>query len=228
MLRLLLVFLITFSFCSQQALAFSVISDSTKSIITETWDAQSFEQLENGVVAVPAQAINDYLVTVLPDYPDVKSVNVTIHPNNSVDLDINTQKTGRVFLQGTITRFVQNKDESTVSIMLTKHKLLDRPVASWFFSHMSLGMMTKLFGNPLKGNEANFTSKFDGNQLTINFKPYIDKSPMSTANVMDMPLTSLINIDSLTTDEGVVYLHTSLQGSQSIYSLIHRILNYGS
>lgn len=126
---------------------------------------------------------------------------------------MNTRDNGRLLLKGTITRFIQNNEESSVSIAVGQRKLLSKPVASWFFAHISLGMLTKLFGNPLAADQDNFTSRIDGNVVTINFRPYIEHSPLRTLSVYGTSPADFFSVDSISTEPGLIRLHTSYHGS---------------
>lgn len=220
--RILLGCLLVWLSTCPSVMAFGFLDDGVQNAIRTTWNAQTVAQLEQGIVAIPEEAINDYLVSVLPDYPTVTGAKLAIHGDNRIALDLNGGKSGKVKLEGTITRLVQNADESSMVISVDKRKLLDRPVASWVFAHVSLGMLTKIFGNPLSGSDQ-FTSQIHGNRLTINFKPYVDQSPLQSVRIMDVALLDLITIDSISTDEGIIYLHTSYHGPGQLLNLLKRV-----
>lgn len=180
--------------------------------VSETWDAQTWEDLSSGVVTVPESAINDYLTTILPDYPAIRQAHISILPGNQIILELETPKNGRLLLKGTITRFVQNNRESSISIAVKQRKLLGKPLTSWVFAHISLGMLVKLFGNPLHTVQDSFPSRINGNVITINFRPYIDRSPLQTLSVYGLSPVDLFSIDSLSTEPGLIRLHTTYQG----------------
>ncbi|WP_196594036.1 hypothetical protein [Pectinatus sottacetonis] len=211
-------------FASQSVFAFGFISESSQNIIKQTWSAQTLDQLKDGVVAVPESAVNDYLQSLISNYPEFKSIKFAIHSNNKIEADIDTETSGMVDLQGTITQFVQNKDNSLMIVHIDKKELVGRPVTSWFFSRMSIGMLTKLFGNPLKDNQYGVVAAVDGNNITVNFKPFIDHSPLKEVTVMGNSMADIINIDSVTTGEKVLYLHTSFNGSNMLYNVVKNIL----
>lgn len=225
MLIRVLSLLLAFSIISQPVLAFGFMDDSTQEIIHETWSAQTFSELKNGVISIPEEAINDYLTTILPDHPEIRSVQVAVHPDNRLNLAINTKQTGRMKLDGRITRFVQNNEESTAQIVIGERKMLDKPITSLFFAHISLGMLTKLFGNPLNNDQEQFTTRIDGNTLSVNFKPYVDQSPLKTVSLYGMTPAELFSVDSITTDEGMVYLHTSYHGPSLAMPVLQRLFD---
>lgn len=207
----------------QPVYAFSLFDGATQKILRETWDAQTLDELMNGVVAIPQSAINDYLATQLTDYPDIRDVQLAVHPDNQIHLDLNTRKSGRISIDGAITRFVQNNDESQMSVAVGKRKLLDKPVTSWFFAHLSLSLLSRMFGNPLNSEQDKFVTQISGNTLNVNFKPYIDQSPLQGFSVAGFSLINLFSVDSLTTEEGTVYLHTSYHGPSLALPALQRL-----
>lgn len=225
MLLRIISFILLLSIVSQPVFAFSIMDDATQKILRETWDAQTFAGLKNGVISIPETAINDYLSATLPDYPAIHSAHVAVHNDNHLGLELNTQQTGRVKLDGKIIRFVQNNEESAAQIVIGERKLLDKPITSWFFAHISLGIMTKLFGNPLNNNQDKFTTRIDGNTVNINFKPYIDQSPLKTVAVYGMSPADFFSIDSVTTEEGMLYLHTSYRGPSLVMPVLQRLFD---
>lgn len=224
MFRTLTILLLAMLYALQPVHAFPFIDDATQKVLRQTWDAQTVSDLTNGVIAVPETTINDYLTQVLPDYPSIREAHVTIQPGNQIILDLNTRDSGRLLLKGTITRFVQNSDESSVSIAVGQRKLLTKPVASWFFAHISLGMLTKLFGNPLSQAQDSFTSRIDGNVVTINFRPYIEHSPLRTLSVYGTSPADLFSVDSVSTDAGIIRLHTSYRGSPFSLQMLRQLI----
>jgi len=221
---ILITLLLAVLFTIQPVYAFPFIDDSTQRVLSQTWDAQTLTGLANGVIAVPEETINDYLATILPDYPSIREAHVTIQPGNQIILNLDTRESGRLLLKGTIIRFVQNSEESSVSIVVGQRKLLTKPVASWFFAHMSLGMLTKLFGNPLHAAEDSFTSRIDGNVVTINFRPYIDHSPLRTISFYGASPADFFSVDSVNTEEGLIQLHTSYHGSPFSLQALQKLI----
>ncbi|MBB5335028.1 hypothetical protein [Pectinatus brassicae] len=211
-------------FFSQSVFAFSFISDNSQKIIEDTWNAQTMNQLEDGVVAVPQTAIDNYLQSVLAEYPEFKQVKLNIHADNKIEADIDTAASGKIKVEGTITAFKQNKDMSSMTVHIDKKELLNRPVTSWLFSRMSIGMLMKLFGNPLSDNQYGVAVEAKDNNLIINFKPFIDKSSLKQVEIMGNSLVDAVNIDDITSAEGVLYLHTSINGGNMLINTIKNIL----
>lgn len=224
MFRILTSLLLAMLCAFQPAYAFPFIDDAAQKVLRQTWDAQTLSDLTNGVIAVPETAVNEYLAQVLPDYPSIREAHVSIQPGNQIILHLDTRDSGRLLLNGKITRFVQNSEESSVSISVSQRKLLAKPVASWFFSHISLGMLTKLFGNPLTAAQDSFTSRIDGNVVTINFRPYIDHSPLRTLSIYGTSPADLFSVDSVSTDAGIIRLHTSYHGSPFSLQMLQQLI----
>jgi len=222
--RVLTALLLAMLFTLQPIYAFPFIDDYTQKVLRQTWDAQTLSDLANGVIAVPETTINDYLTQILPDYPSVREAHISIQPGNQIVLDLNTRDSGHLLLKGTITRFIQNSEESSVSIAVGQRKLLSKPVASWFFAHISLGMLTKLFGNPLVAEQDNFTSRIDGNVVTINFRPYIEHSPLGTLSVYGTSPVDFFSIDAISTETGLIQLHTSYHGSPFSLQILQQLI----
>ncbi len=172
-------------------------------------NAQTWQELANGVVTIPEAAINEYAAAHLAAYPGLRAAQIAIHDGNRLTIDLVTPQWGRLRINGVITRFIQNREESTISIRVTKRKLLDKPVTSWFLAQLSLSMLTKLFGNPLPDGQHPFTTQISGNTLTIDFKAFIEQSALNNLSIGTLSALDLITIEALTTTEGAVQLHAA-------------------
>ncbi|WP_182187920.1 hypothetical protein [Pectinatus frisingensis] len=209
---------------TRSVFAFGFIDDNSEKIIKDTWDSQTFSQLESGIVAVPQSVVDSYVQSAVTNYPDISSLEVLIHPDNLIEVNIDSKASGKVKLEGTITQFVQNKDISSMTVHIQKKELVGRPLTSWIFSRVSAGLLVKLFGNPLNGNEYGITTDVDGNNLIINFKPFIDQSSLKDVTIMGSSLVDAINIDSVSTQEGTLFLHTSLNGGSVAFNAVKSFL----
>lgn len=218
--RVILCIILMMIITIQNVWAFSFIDERTQQIIKETWDAQTLSQLKNGIVAIPESAINEYINNVVPQYPDISSAHVAVHPDNMLSMQIDSKKVGAVKFNANIKSFVQNEDESLMYLSIDHKKIAGNPVTSWLFSRISISMLTKLFGNPLNGNEDYFTAKIEKNNIMINFRPFIENSPLNNISFMGNSLVQMVSIDYVTTDEGIVYLHTSFHGSENLLAFI--------
>lgn len=222
--KILPILMMTFFLTMPSVFAFSLFSENTQQIISQTWDAQTLQQLKDGVVAVPQPLINEYLKSVLTDSDKIKSAQISIHPDNKLEANVDTVASGKVILSGTILQLVQNKDKSLMKVHIDKKELAGSPVTSWIFSRMSIGMLTKLFGNPLNDNDYGIVTSADGNTLSVDFKDFIAKSQLNNAQFMGNKLIDAVNIDSVSTDEGVLYLHTSFNVSNMALNALTSIL----
>ncbi|EAX48828.1 hypothetical protein TcarDRAFT_2517 [Thermosinus carboxydivorans Nor1] len=205
--------------------AFGWLDPAAVATIKEFLNAQTLDQLRQGVVAVPEEVVNEYLAGALANFPGITEARVTILPDNKLRLAFTARQTGRVVVEGRIMKFVQNQDESQMVVAVGKRSLRDRPVASWLFSHLSLGALVKLFGNPLTGAGDYFVARFDGNLLVVDFRPYIDQSPLRTVTFAGRSLVDLIAVDAVTTGSGVLYLHVSYHGPGELLALLRQFLD---
>lgn len=68
---------------------------------------------------------------------------------------------------------------------------------------MSLGLITSIYGNPLDGN---VESKVKGNTVDIDLKPFAASLFKSGVG---QGIGDLLVISKITTDPGVIYMHTN-------------------
>ncbi len=206
MFKQIISLLLAFLLLSQPVFALSKPDGADWKFIKSTIGTQAWHDLKDGVVTIPETAINDYAALHLPAYPSLRSAHISIHSNNRLTIDLDTHTLGHIRINGTITRFVQSREESTMSIRITKRKLLDKPVTSWFLAQLSLGMLTKLFGNPMNDGQHLFATQISGDTVTVNFKPFMEQSALNGLSIGNVSVLDLITVESLSTVEGAVLL----------------------
>jgi len=200
--KVVIVFLISILF------AFPVlaqpIQDETESLVGTIWKAQTIDGLNDGLWVIPEVALNEYFANSLNNNK-VKNPRLKLLNNNRVYITFDSSL-GRVALTGEIKEFVHNQTDSYVNVYIHEKKLSDKPILSWMLKFVSLGAIADLYGNPLK-DVKQVDANFSGNTLKVNFRPLVEKT------LLNNEIGRKININSITTREGMLELHTNLKAS---------------
>lgn len=201
LVSLLISFLITFP-----VLANPMLDDATEPLIQAEaiWKAQTMDGLTNGVWVIPESALNDYFTSSIHN-DKVKNPKLKLLDNNKMRITFDSSM-GRVALTCEIKEFVHNQTESYVEVYVREKKLEDKPLLSWMLKFVSLGAIADLYGNPLK-DVKQVDAKFSGNTLKVNFQPLMEKTLLTS------DIGRKIDINSITTREGMLELHTNLKAA---------------
>ena len=174
----------------------------TEHLVQAAWKAQTMEGLNNGVWVIPEEILNNYFTSSL-DNDKVKNPKLKLLDNNRMYITFDSSM-GRVALTCEIKKFVHNQTESYVEVYIREKKLADKPLLSWMLKFVSLGAIADLYGNPLK-DVTQVQAKFSGNTLKVNFRPLVEKT------LLHSEMGRRIDINSITTREGMLELHTNLR-----------------
>lgn len=177
-------------------------------VASELGKVQAGENMKIGVYAVPETVINAYFAAIAADNPQIKDSAIAIHNNNKIIITTTAEKVGTIRLTCTIKQFHFDQNTAALRLHIDKKELLGHSIASWFINQMSVGFITELYGNPLA--QANIGSKVDGNTVDIDLEPFA-AGLFKTG--IGQSLGSAFEIAGVTTDNGVLYLHTNISVS---------------
>ena len=176
----------------------------TEQLVQAVWKAQTMDGLTNGVWVIPEVILNDYFTSSLHN-DKVKNPKLKLLNDNRMYITFDSSM-GRVALTCEIKKFVHNQTESYVEVYIREKKLADKPLLSWMLKFVSLGAIADLYGNPLK-DVTQVDAKFSGNTLKVNFRPLMEKT------LLNSEIGRKIDINSITTREGMLELHTNLRAA---------------
>jgi len=189
------------------------IPEATEPLIQTIWQAQTIDGLTNGLWVIPEVALNDYFTNSLQN-DKVKNPHLKLRDNNRMYLTFDSSL-GRVALTCEIKQFVHNQTDSYVEFYIREKKLADKPILSWMFKFISLGAIADLYGNPLK-DVKQVDTKISGNTLKVNFRPLVEKTLLTSE------IGRKIDINSVTTREGMLELHTNLRAADILGLLMEQ------
>lgn len=178
------------------------IPEETEFLVQTIWKAQTMEGLNNGLWVIPEVAMNEYFTHSLKN-DKVKNPNLKLLDKNRMYITFDSSL-GRVALTCEIKQFVHNQRDSYVEVYIRDKKLADKPVLSWMLKFVSLGAISDMYGNPLK-DVKQVDANFSGNILKVNFRPLVEKT------LLHNEIGRKIDINSITTREGMLELHTNLK-----------------
>lgn len=193
------------------------------SVLKETWDLQTFENLQAGRVAVPDDVINQTLAEAISDSDQVKELKVTSLEDNKIRINALTAKAGHVVMVCKVMQFEHDKSHSVIKLKALDKKLPDKPLLSWIFSRVSLAMVTKITGNIHPGNGVDVD--IHGNEATIDFHQALYASKLGQAEVFGYkPLDYLVVRDALP-EKGHVLFSTSLDMPDNVGTMVKNALS---
>ena len=189
------------------------LPEASEPLIMEMWKAQTMDGLTDGVWVIPEVVLNDYFTSSVQN-DKVKNPKLKLLDKNKMYITFDSSM-GRVGLTCEIKQFVHNQTESYVEVYIREKKLMDKPMLSWMLKFVSIGAIADLYGNPLKDVKA-VDAKFSGNTLKVNFRPLVEKT------LLNSDIGRKIDINSITTREGMLELHTNLKAADVLGLLMGR------
>jgi len=176
--------------------------EEIQSLTQTIWQAQTMDGLNNGVWVIPETALNEYFTHSIHN-DKVKNPRLKLLNDNKMDITFDSSL-GRVALTCDIKEFVHNQTDSYVEVYVREKKLSDKPILSWMLKSVSLGAISKLYGNPLKDIKE-VDANVSGNTLKVNFRSLMEHT------LLNNEIGSKIDITSVTAREGLLELHTNLK-----------------
>lgn len=191
-------------------------------VLKETWDLQTFRNLEQGKVAVPDDVMNEYLASTIEDSEEIKELSITSLEGHKLKISALTKKAGRMVFICDIKQFEHNRDSSFMKLKIVDKKLPDKPIVSWIFSKVSLAMVTKFVGHVNPGYGLGV--KVVGNEVTIDFHQALYNSNIGTLDVFGYkPLDAMI-IKEAVPEKGFVNFTTAVDLPDEIKDRIKNVL----
>lgn len=191
-------------------------------VLKETWDLQTFTNLEQGKVAISDDVINQSLAAAIKDNEQVKELSIASLEDHKLKITALTKKAGHVIFVCRVEQFEHNKDNSVMKLKIVDKKLPDKPMLSWIFSKVSLAMVTKLVGNVDSGN--GLLVKIVGNEVTIDFHQALYSSNIGTVDILGYkPLDAMV-ITEAVPEKGFVNFTTAIDLPDSIKNMIRNVL----
>lgn len=191
-------------------------------VLKETWNLQTFKNLEQGQVAISDDVINESLASVIEDSEEIKKLSITSLEDHKLKITALTKKNGSMVFLCRVEQFEHNKDYSVIKLKVLDKKLPDKPMISWIFSKVSLAMVTKLVGNVDPGHGLGL--KIVGNEVTIDFHQALYNSNLGTIDVLGYkPLDAVIIKDAMP-EKGFINFTTSIDLPDNIKNMIRNVL----
>ncbi|MEG6585344.1 hypothetical protein [Dendrosporobacter sp. 1207_IL3150] len=191
-------------------------------IIQETWDYQTVENLEKGLVVVPDHIINKSLTEAIGQHDQIKELTINSIGEGKLKITAITKDAGRVVLTCKIVQFQHTKHNSIMQLKVLDKKLPDKPMLSWIFSKVSLAMAAKFVGNI--DMAAGITVDIKGNAATVNFHQALYNSRFGSAELFGYkPLDAIVINDALP-QSGCIEFHTGLDMPENVKAMVRNLL----
>jgi hypothetical protein len=191
-------------------------------VLKETWDLQTFRNLEKGKVAVPDDVMNEYLASTIEDSEEIRELSITSLEDHKLRITALTKKAGRMVFICHIKQFEHNKDSSVMKLKIVDKKLPDKPIVSWIFSKVSLAMVTKFVGHVDPGYGLGV--KIVGNEVTIDFHQALYNSNIGTIDVLGYKPLDAVIIKEAVPEKGFVNFTTAVDLPDEIKDRIKNVL----
>lgn len=190
-------------------------------VLKETWDLQTFANLQQGKVAISDDVINQSLAVAIED-SEVKELSITSQEDHKLKITALTKKTGHMVFLCRVEHFEHTKDHSVIKLRILDKKLPDKPIVSWIFSKVSLAMVTKLVGNVDPGHGLGV--KIVGNEVTIDFHQALYNSSLGTIDVVGYKPLDAVIIKEAIPEKGFVNFATDVDLPDSVKNMISNVL----
>lgn len=191
--------------------------------LQEIWDLQTFEDLQQGRVAVPDDVINDSLAAAVDGSEQVRELKITSLADNKIKIDALTQKAGHVVLICKVEQFEHDKNHSVIKLKALDKKLPDKPLLSWIFSRVSLAMVTKITGSIHPGEGVAISIR--GNEATVDFHQALENSKLGQAEAFGYKPLDYLVIHDAVPENGYVIFKTSLDLPDNVKTMIKNTLS---
>jgi|GEM_PF-3599160 len=168
----------------------------------ELCQAQSLDNMKDGVYAIPEKILNTYFGKMAQTNHQVKDAKISILGNDKMLVTINSAGVGELRLTCAIKEFHYDNDNALLELYIEKKEVVGSSVVSWLLNNISLAFLTDIYGNPMKGME----SRIRGNSLDINLKPF---ATSLFNNGIGQSVMDKLVISKATTEPGVIYIHTN-------------------
>lgn len=190
-------------------------------VIKETWDLQTFTNLEQGKVAVSDDVINQSLALAVEGSDQVKELHIASLGDHTLKVTALTKKAGRIVFLCRVEQFEHKKDHSLVKLKIIDKKLPDKPLVSWIFSKVSLAMAAKLVGNV---NADGLGVKIAGNEVTIDFHQALCDSSLGTLTMWGYKPLDAVIIKEAVPEKGFINFTTTVDLPDHLKNMIRNVL----
>lgn len=195
---------------------------SVISVLKDTWDLQTFQNLEQGKVAIGDDVINQSLAKALEDSEQIKELTVASQENHTLKITALTSDVGHVVMVCKVEQFQQDKEHSFIKLKVLDKKLPDKPFVSWIFSRVSLAMVSKLVGNVQPGH--GLAVEIKGNEVIIDFHQALLTSPIGSAELFGYKPIEALTITEATPEKGHVLFKTAVDLPESVTNMVKNVL----
>ncbi len=192
-------------------------------VLKETWNLQTFKNLEQGKVALSDDVINESLASAIEDSEEIKELSITSLDDHKLKITALTKKTGPMVFLCRVEQFEHNKDYSIMKLKVLDKKLPNKPIVSWIFSKVSLAMVTKMVGNVDPGHGLGI--KIVGNEVTIDFHQALYNSNIGTIDVLGYKPLDAVIIKEAKPEKGLINFTTSIDLPDYIKDRIRNVLS---
>lgn len=191
-----------------------------ESMLTQIWKAQNLALLQKGEISVPDTLVNEFLAQQSTSDSGIKEVKLTAKDDNLVSMQMTTTQGRAYFLEGTFQEFRHDKDRSYFKFKVSKKSRADKSLTSWLFSHLSLGLITNIFGSV--DSPAGTTVKIKGNIITVDFHEALKAYGLTTYGI---PMSEIVKIHEVTSTAGTFHIRTSVDINYALETFSNQLLN---
>ena len=196
----------------------------TLDLITNTWDAQTLNNLLQGKVVITEDVLNTYLTYQLKNNCEVDGLQV-LFPNGKVQVTAVTAKMGNVVLNSNLHTLRHNRNESVMILDVFDKQLPDKALLSWLASWVSLGVVARLFG-PLEFGDG-ITVHMEKNRVTVNFHERLRTTLPDLKQIFGKPLRDVVIIDEARVLNGAIELTCKLDVSPTVRKALEMVAELG-
>jgi len=197
--------------------------EKTILLLSEIWDAQTFNEMQAGRVVITDQVMNELLAENIVENSRIDGITFTSHENGQINLEVGTQALGRIKIAGVVEEIHHDRAASSLTFRVLNKNLPDKPFVSWLFSRVSVAMLSKIYGNPVSGKDLSVAIK--GNTVTVNFHDYLYTTRVGQINLLGCRLADELQVTGVQTKEGYLLLETRLSFASKLAAAVPGFLH---
>lgn len=216
---LLIILSQTAPFC----LAASLTPAEPKPLVQQLWDAQKLEHFSKGELSLPDTFISQVLVDQLTASSEIQDIKITALDDNLIKLELVTRQQKKLYLEGRLEQFQHDKQSSHFKFKILKKSISDAPLTAWFFSHLSAGILTQLFGGI--DSPAGLAVNIKRNTVDIDFHDFLTTHSQQLGQIGGIPASEIVKIHGITSSAGFIHIRTSLDLGSGIKHYLQTPLN---
>lgn len=191
-------------------------------VIRDTWDKESLLEISQGRLFVSDDMINQAIAKRIPTDGKVKAVTIASHGNGRMDVNVDTEKVGRIELSGEIKEFVHEGDQSYMVYRVRERNIQHHGLMSWVFSRISLSMAERMVGHIELSDDLPVQIK--NNTVRVDYSKVLAESDFGKTEFQGHRMLDMVEIDKAVPKDGGIEFETKLNVPDDVKEALKKLV----